>query len=262
MEEYKDEVSIKNFLDSCNQFYEFSSSLRMPIYSDEPNVYEYFNLVAQQIRKLEFIISKLLPILSEGKRLLDKSLEDEKFMSEFQNYYLSHAEELRFFHDDFFIHSRILMDRLALLLSFLFNVKYIKGKKMGKIVDSFSSYFEHKNDQIAEKVKENINIPEDIKKLLTSAAVWYIKYLKNPRDNLLVHSEAKHRLIGGFGFFSGGNSDILDGLTFLQAYPNKIEGEHYNQKPLLKLLIPEFTSFLNQYLEIINNEAKIKIQAN
>ena len=79
----------------------------------------------------------------------------------------------------------------------------------------------------------------------------------------MVHAkDAKHRIIGGAGFVSGGESDILDGLTFLQAYPSEIKNNNFNDVPLLKLLLPELTSFLSEYLKLIKNETKNKIQTN
>jgi len=258
-EKSKDEKLIKDFLEVCNQFYSFSSSLTMPLYRVEPNLYEYFNLVKQQIQKLGFIISKLHPISKKGKRLHDLSLEDESFITKFQNYFSNHVEDLRFFHEDFFIHSRIFMDRLALFSSFLFKIK-----KQEVLVDSFSSYFKHENGAITSTLKDEIGnkLPEELKNLLSSVE-WYREYLKEPRDQLLVHSEdAKHRSIGGVGFVSGGNSDILDGLTFLQAYPSEINVKNFNNKPFLKLLLTELTPFLSKYLKIIENETKVKIQTN
>ena len=261
-EKSKDEKLITDFLEVCNQFENFSSSLTMPLYSDEPNLYEYFNLVKQQIQKVGFIISKLSPILKEGKRLHDRSLKDESFIPKIHNYLFEHREELSFFHEDFFIHSRILMDRLALLSSFLFKIN--KKEKM-ELVDSFSSYFKHENGQITPIIKDEISkkLPEELKSLL-SETKWYIELIKKPRDQLVVHAkDAKHRIIGGVGFVSGGNFDFLDGLTFLQAYHMGIKNENFNNVPILKFLIPEITSFLSEYLKIIKNEnEKTKIQTN
>lgn len=256
VEKSNDEKLIEEFLYSCKQFHKFSSSLSMPLYSDEPNLYEYFNLVNQQIEKIEFIISKLLLILKEGKRLHDKTLENENFMSEFQNYFSHNLAELKFFHEDFFIHSRILMDRLALFSSFLFKIN-----RKGELVCSFSGYFKFKdNGKITRTIKEDINknISKEFRKLMSNTD-WYWEYLKKPRDELLVHpQDAKHRLMGGLGFVSGGNSDILDGMHFSQAYPSTIKGEDYNNKPMLRLLIPKLTLFLSDYIEIVKNEAKIQ----
>ena len=247
------EKLIKDFLDSCKQFHEFFRSLSMPSYNDKTNLYEYSCSVNQQIEKLEFIISKLLPILKKGKKLHDQALKDESYINKIYNYLFKRGEELSFFHEDFFIHSRILMDRLALLSSFLFD---IKNKK--KLVDSFSGYFKfEKNRQMIPIIKEDIikNLPGRYKVLLSSTC-WYFKYLKNPRDQLLVHAkDVKHRKIGGAGFVSGGNSDILDGLKFFQAYPSTIKDNYrFNDVPLLKLLIPKITSFLREYLNIIKDE--------
>ncbi len=109
---------------------------------------------------------------------------------------------------------------------------------------------------VTQTLKDEISkkLPEELKNLLSSVK-WYIEFLLELRDQLIVHSkDVKHRLISRAGFVSGRRSDILDGLTFLQAYPSKINVNKFNNKPILKLLLPEITSFLSEYLKIIKKE--------
>ena len=66
-EKSKDEKLIGDFLEVCNQFDNFSSSLTMPLYRVEPNLYEYFNLVKQQIQKLRLISLRTNKLVSRAE---------------------------------------------------------------------------------------------------------------------------------------------------------------------------------------------------
>jgi len=244
-EKPNDEELIRHFLGTCNSFHEFRGSLVMPLYKDENDFYEYVDLVDSHIKVLEFITNKITPILKENKRLCEESLKRETQMEAYQKYFFEHAEELGFFHQDFFIHTRILMDRIALLSSFLFSLKNKQGRYIGEHVDNFTG--------LKQEI-DNERIPEKFRGLIRSSD-WYNEYLKAVRDGLIVHcKDVKHRLIGKGGSACGGNADVLDGLCFLQAYPSKIKEHNYNDKQLLRPLIGKLDSFLTEYIEIIKEQ--------
>ena len=130
--------------------------------------------------------------------------------------------------EDFFIHSNILMDKIARLSNDLLKFTKDTDSKFSEFPNN--SFFDHRNYFI--KLTKLYTIDEEYAKYIRDNTGWYISQLKNPRDDLIVHEDVPkfwtYNFDGGKSRISRIRHNIRQNEKLLQ-----LKEKYYNMFPEL-----------------------------
>ena len=241
----KEEKFRQRFQESFKRFSKFSKKFHET--EGSSLIESYVRLCLMELYHIDFILKNLEPLLDEHQKIHEMIQNGQDPGN------LGGIHEIKFWVTDYVIHSRILMDRLA-VLAFVLIVKNPEkrlGREMSKVYRSFSSQRELIK-QKGEKFNKKLSMFPSEYILLVEKADWFDDYLKEPRD-AYTHP---HLLDPGL-CYTGLMSRADDKWSIIVPVPLKRERyNHHEEDPKsIKLKVPlrNMINFVNEYMDIFQN---------